>query len=347
MPPRQRIRFVTAPDGVRIAVASIGAGPPLLRAAHWLTHVEDDHDSPVWRPWLDALSHHHTYIRYDQRGCGLSDHGVADYSVDAWVGDLGAVVDALGLGRVALLAMSQGGAAAIRYAVAHPERVSHLVLMGAYGRGALRREPSDAERLEAQTLVNLIRVGWGSANPAFREVFTRRFIPRGTEEQLRWWTDLQRLTSSADDAARLLEAFQRVDVTDLARRVRVPTLVMHARGDAAVPFEEGRLLAALIPGARFVPLDSDNHVLLEAEPAWATFLAELQAFVGAAAADDALTPAEREVLRRVARGLDNRTIAAELGKSEKTVRNQVSSILDKLGLHTRAEAIVHARERGT
>ncbi|WP_418315161.1 alpha/beta fold hydrolase [Piscinibacter sakaiensis] len=346
MPGRQRIRLITSPDGVRIAVASIGCGPPLLRAAHWLTHVEDDNASPVWRPWLDALSRHHTYIRYDQRGCGLSDHGVADYSLDAWVGDLGAVIEALGLERVALLAMSQGGAAAIRYAVAHPERVSHLVLMGAYGRGALRREPSDAARLEAQTLVNLIRVGWGGQNPAFREVFTRRFIPRGTTEQLRWWTDLQRLTSSADDAARLLEAFQQVDVTDLARQVRVPTLVIHARGDAAVPFEEGRLLAGLIPGARFLPLDSDNHVLLEDEPAWTTFLTELFAFIGTGDANDPLTPAEREVLRLVARGLDNHSIAIELGKSEKTVRNQVSSILDKLGLRTRAEAIVFAHDRG-
>ncbi|HEU4458481.1 MAG TPA: alpha/beta fold hydrolase [Methylibium sp.] len=346
---RQQLRFCTAPDGVRIAVATIGRGAPLLRAAHWLTHVEHDHASPVWRPWLDALSKHHTYIRYDQRGCGLSDREVADYSLPSWVGDLSAVIDALQLPRVPILGMSQGGAVAIAYAVAHPERVSHLVLAGAYARGSLRRDPSPAQQLEAHTLVNLIRVGWGSDNPAFREVFTRRFIKHGTPEQLQWWTELMRITSSADAAARLLEAFHQVDVTELARQVRVPTLVLHARGDAAVPFEEGRLLASLIPGARFVTLDTDNHVLLSTEPAWGHFLAEVGDFLGApppTAADDGLTPAEREVLTRVARGLDNRAIAAELGKSEKTVRNQVSSILDKLGLHSRAEAIVHVRDRG-
>ena len=344
---RQQIRFVTSPDGVRIAVASIGAGPPLLRAAHWLTHVEHDPQSPVWAPWLDALSRDHTYVRYDQRGCGLSDREVADHSLGAWVGDLGAVIDSLHFDRVAILGLSQGGAVAIAYAVAHPEKVSHLVLMGAYGRGVLRRSPGERERLEAQTLVNLIRVGWGSDNPGFREVFTRRFIKRATPEQLRWWTDLQSLTASPEGAARLLEAFHQVDVTELARQVSVPTLVVHARGDAAVPFEEGRLLASLIPGARFLPLDTDNHVLIDTEPAWAGFLDELRAFIGSPARDDAaaLTPAEREVLRLVGRGLDNRTIAVELGKSEKTVRNQVSSILDKLGLRTRAEAIVHVRDR--
>ncbi|MDB5946579.1 MAG: helix-turn-helix transcriptional regulator [Ramlibacter sp.] len=349
---RQHLQFCTAADGTRIAIASIGAGPPLLRAAHWLSHVEHDLESPVWRPWLSELARDHTYIRYDQRGCGLSDSDIADFSLDAWVGDLEAVVQALKLRRFPLLGMSQGGAVAIAYAVRHPGQVSHLILAGAYARGALQRAASPSERLEAETLVNLIRLGWGRDNPAFRQVFTNQFIPGGTPQQHQWWNELERLTASPENAARTLDAFHRVDVTGLASQLRVPTLVLHARGDARVPFDEGRRLAALIQGARFVPLASDNHVLLECEPAWADFLREVRAFLPPAPAggDNAvdapvLTPAESDVLRLVARGLDNPTIARELGKSEKTVRNQVSSIFDKLGVRTRAEAIVHVRDR--
>lgn len=350
MPARQNIRFCTAADGVRIAIAAIGTGPPLVRAAHWLSHVEHDLASPVWRPWLTELARDHTYIRYDERGCGLSDADVDDFSLDAWVGDLEAVVDSLGLRRFPLIGMSQGGAVAIAYAVRHPDKVSHLVLPGAYARGALKRATTDAARLEAQTLVNLIRLGWGRDNAAFRQVFTNQFIPGGTPVQHQWWNELERLTASPENAARTLDAFHRVDVTELATQLRVPALVLHSRGDARVPFDEGRRLAALIPGARFVPLDSDNHVLLESEPAWPHFLRELRDFLGrpaeaAANSEAALTPAEREVLKLVAQGLDNGAIAQQLDKSEKTVRNQVSSIFDKLGVRTRAQAIVHVRDR--
>ncbi|GAA4415293.1 hypothetical protein GCM10023089_35730 [Quisquiliibacterium transsilvanicum] len=348
----QSLRFCTAADGVRIAIASIGSGPPLLRAAHWLSHVEHDLNSPVWRPWLAELARDHRYIRYDQRGCGLSDSAVADFSLEAWVGDLEAVIRSLGLRRFPLIGMSQGGAVAIAYAVLNPDKVSRLVLLGAYARGALRRATSDAHRLEAETLVNLIRLGWGRDNAAFRQVFTNQFIPGGTPAQHQWWNDLERLTASPESAARTLEAFHRIDVTELARRLRVPTLVLHARGDARVPFDEGVRLAALIPEARFVPLDSDNHVLLDTEPAWPVFLDEMRSFLGPVTADGAdgagdatLTPAEREVLHLVALGLDNTAIAQQLGKSEKTVRNQVSSILEKLGVHTRAGAIVYVRDR--
>lgn len=349
---RQSLRFCHAADGTRIAIASIGSGPPLLRAAHWLSHVEHDLKSPVWRPWLAELARNHQYIRYDQRGCGLSGSPVADFSLDAWVGDLEAVVESLGLRRFPLIGMSQGGAVAIAYAVRHPDKVTHLVLPGAYARGALPRASSEAERLEAETLVNLIRLGWGRDNAAFRQVFTNQFIPGGTPAQHQWWNELERLTASPDNAARTLDAFHHVDVTELARQLRVPTLVLHARGDARVPFDEGLRLAALIPGARFVPLDSDNHVLLDTEPAWPTFLAELRAFLGTAPGDDrasdataSLTPAERDVLRLVSLGLDNPAIARQLNKREKTVRNQVSSIFDKLGVRTRAEAIVYVRDR--
>ena len=351
MPARQTIRFCTSPDGTRIAVASIGSGPPLVRAAHWLSHVEYDLQSPVWRPWLTELSRDHSYVRYDQRGCGLSDREVTDLSLDAWVSDLEAVVDALGLKRFPLFGMSQGGAVAIAYAAWHPERVSHLVFAGAYARGSLRRGGNEVERLEAQTLVNLIRVGWGRSHSAFRQVFPNRFIPRGTPEQLRWWGDLEQVSANPDVAARTLEAFQQMDVSELAERLSVPTLILHARGDVAVPFDEGRRLAALIPGARFVPLESDNHVLLDTEAAWPVFLSEIRAFlelsphqnVAGVAEQSALTTAEREVLHLVAEGLDNRAIAERLLKSEKTVRNQVSIIFDKLGVRTRAEAIVKAR----
>jgi pimeloyl-ACP methyl ester carboxylesterase/DNA-binding CsgD family transcriptional regulator len=348
MTARQKISFCTSGDGTRIAVAAIGSGPPLVRASHWLSQVDHDLTSPVWEPWLRELSRDHCYIRYDQRGSGLSDRDVPELSLDAWRSDLEAVVDALRLERFPLIGMSQGGAVAISYALRHPDRVSHLVLLGSYARGAMRRELSDKARLEAETLVNMIRVGWGSNNAAFREVFTNRFIPGGTAAQHQWWTELQRLTASPEMAARTLEAFYQVDVVEDAAKLRVPTLVVHARGDIAVPFEEGRRLAALIPGARFVPLESRNHVLLESEPAWQDFLAEIRAFLrpsagvaaGQAAERVAMTRAEREVLQLIVQGLDNRAIAAKLGKSEKTVRNQVSAILDKLGVRTRAEAIV-------
>jgi pimeloyl-ACP methyl ester carboxylesterase/DNA-binding CsgD family transcriptional regulator len=350
---RQDVRFCTAADGTRIAVASIGSGPPLVRASHWLSHVEHDLGSPVWRPWLRELSRDRTYIRYDQRGSGLSDRAIDRFSLDVWVRDLETVVDALDLERFPLFGMSQGGAIAIEYIRRHPERVSHLVLVGAYARGTLRRQPTEEQRLEAETLVNMIRVGWGSENAAFRQVFTNRFIPGGTLEQHRWWTELQQQTASAEGAARTLATFHQVDVTETAAQIRVPTLVMHARDDIAVPFEEGRRLAATIPGARFIELASANHVLLDGEPAWPVFLDALRAFLAppalsspaaapSTAGNYALTVAEAAVLELMARGLDNHAIARQLGKSEKTVRNQVSTIFDKLGVHSRAEAIVQA-----
>lgn len=353
MPVEQRIRFCTSADGTRIAVASSGSGPPLVRASHWLSHVERDIESPVWKPWLEELSRGRTYIRYDQRGCGLSDRTVDRFSLDDWVRDLEAVVDSLELQRFALMGMSQGGAIAVAYAAKHPERVSHLVLVGAYARGSLRRGGGAAAVLEAETLVNLIRVGWGGDNPTFRRVFANRFLPDGTAEQHRWWAELEGLTATPDSSARTLEAFQQVDALADAARLATPALVLHSRGDAAVPFEEGRLLATSIPGARFVPLESANHVLLSSEPAWPRFCREVRQFLapsGGAAADGAaddsgLTPAERDVLRLVAEGLANADIAGRLGKSEKTVRNQISSIFDKLGVASRAQAIVRVRDR--
>lgn len=345
----QTIRFCTSADGTRIAVASCGEGPVILRAAHWLSHVDYDLESPVWRPWLQALSARNRFVRYDPRGSGLSDRHVADLSIEAWNADLDAVAKSIDEPSFVLLGLSQGGALAVAFALRHPERVSHLILLNAYGQGGRARAQTDAERLEAETIVNFIRIGWGRDNPAFCQFFTNLFIPDGTPQQHRWWGDLERVTASPEVAAQLLWHMQGFDVLDLAAQLSVPTLILHCRGDMRVPFNEGRKLAAVIPDARFVPLESKNHVLLPNEPAWAVFHAELAAFLGRdrptqprAIRDAGLTHAEAAILNLVAEGLDNRAIAERLGKSAKTIRNQVSTIFGKLGVHSRSQAIVMA-----
>ncbi len=353
---KQQIRFCTSRDGAQVAMATSGRGPPLLRTAHWLSHVEHDARSPVWAHWLQALSRDHLLIRYDQRGCGLSDRAPPATGFDSWLDDLDAVVQANGLTRFPLFGMSQGGAIAIAYAARHPERVSHLVLFGAYGQGVLRRATTAQQREEAETLVKLIRLGWGRDNPAFRQVFTSQFIPEGTREQHQWFNDLERLSATPENAAAIVETLYGLDVTAEAATLSVPTLILHSRDDARVPFEEGRRLATLIPGARFVPLQSRNHVLLPDEPAWPIFLEELRGFLDATASPApvlpdglrraGLTAREQEILAMIARGLDNGEIAQALGTSAKTVRNQVSSIFAKLGVKKRAQAIVVARDSG-
>jgi pimeloyl-ACP methyl ester carboxylesterase/DNA-binding CsgD family transcriptional regulator len=342
----QDIAFCTSEDGTRIATAACGSGRVILRAAHWMSHVTYDLDSPIWRPWVEALSRYHRYVRYDPRGCGMSERHCADSSVGAWSRDIDAVAATIREDRFVLLGVSQGGALAIDFAVRHPERVSHLVLFNAYAQGGRARARNDAERLEAETLVNFVRIGWGRQNPAFCQFFTNLFIPGGTPEQHRWWGDLERETASPEVAAETLWQMQGLDVLHICPDICVPTLVLSSRGDARVPFEQGAKIAAAIPDARFVPLDSANHVLLPEEPAWAVFHTELAAFLG----DDpghalvpreaGLTDAEAEVLRLLSEGLNNRAIAARLGKSEKTVRNQVSVVLSKLGVQSRAQAIV-------
>ena len=350
----QDIRFCTTHDGLRLAYASIGQGPALVRAAHFLTHLEVDPGSPVWAPWLQTLSRDRRLLRYDGRGCGLSDRTATPLSLDTWVADLEAVIDAAGVGRFALFGCSQGAAASVAYAVRHPERVIALVLLGGYARGIMRRAPTPGQVKEAQLLLQMVEVGWGSDNPAFRQAFTSLYLPGGLPEQVQWFNELERLSTSPEHAARTLAAFGQIDVSDMAEQVRCPTLVLHARRDARVPFDEGRRLAGLIPGARFVPLDSPNHVLLGHEPAFAHAFGEIRDFLArhdpapaAAAADfGALTARERELLELLARGLDNLQIAAHLAVSEKTVRNKVSTVFDKLRVSTRAQAIVQAREAG-
>jgi DNA-binding winged helix-turn-helix (wHTH) protein/pimeloyl-ACP methyl ester carboxylesterase len=276
--PRQEIRFCTSGDRTRIAYSTVGTGPPLAKAANWLSHIEYEWDSPVWKHWIREISQRHLLVRWDERGCGLSDWIVEDLSLDAWVRDQETVVDALGLDRFVLLGISQGGAVAAAYAARHPERVSHLVLCGAYTRGW--RQRGDAREIEARAaLLNLTRLGWGQNNPAFRQLFTTRFIPDAGPAEMEWFNDLQRLSTSPENAARLMDAFSRLDVRSMLSDIKVPTIVFHSQHDAVVPFDEGRLLAAGIRGSTFVPLPSRNHLLLEHEPAWAIFLRELGVFL--------------------------------------------------------------------
>jgi pimeloyl-ACP methyl ester carboxylesterase/DNA-binding CsgD family transcriptional regulator len=349
----QRIRFCTTADHLRLAFATTGQGPAIVRPGHFLTHLDFDLHSPVWGPWIAELNRANTLLRYDGRGCGLSDTTVTPLSLATWVGDLETVVDAAGLERFALLGCSQGAAISLAYAERHPERVSCLVLMGGYARGALMRNPTPAQQRQAQLLLDLIEVGWGQDNPAFRQVFTSLLMPGGSPEQMAWFNELERLCCTPAHAARTVAAFGQIDVCTQATRIRCPTLVLHARADARVPFEEGRLLAGLIPGAEFVPLESRNHVLLHGEPAYAAGFTAIHAFLtrhqGAAPHDAAfpsLTPGERDLLEYLAHGLDNLQIAAHLGLSEKTVRNKVSSVFTKLEAATRSQAIVRAREAG-
>ncbi len=351
--PTQRIRYLRTSDGVQLAWAEAGAGPALVKASNWLTHLEYEWESPVWRHWIRFFSDHFRFVRYDERGCGMTDQNVGDLSLDRWVEDLEAVVEAAGVsGPICLLGISQGGPICVSYAVKHPERVSHLVLYGAYARGVFRRDDPDRERFY-RAMTDLVRLEWGSDNPTFRQVFTSRFIPGGTDEQLGWFNELCRKTLTPDIAAQLLESRGTLNVTHLLSEVRTPTLVLHARGDVVAPIAEGHILAAGIPGAQFVELDSKNHILLEHEPAWERLCEAVLEFTGLStsrsgedAAFASLSPREREVLRLITEGLGNAQIAERLTISEKTVRNHVSNLFDKLGVWTRAQAIVFAHERG-
>lgn len=275
---RQRIHFCTAPDGVRIAYATVGAGRPLVKVANWLNHLELDWDSPIWAPLFRDLARDHCFIRYDERGNGLSDWEIADLSFDAFVRDLETVVDATEPGRFPLLGISQGCAVAIEYAVRHPERVSHLVLWGGYAAGW--RVEGDAElRAEREAHITLVRQGWGRVDPIYRQIFSATFMPGATHEEHDWFNDFQRQTVSAANAARFLEVFADIDVRDRLAQVCAPTLVMHARDDRRVPVRIGGALAAGIKGAEFVALESNNHILLGREPASAEFVEQVRQFL--------------------------------------------------------------------
>jgi pimeloyl-ACP methyl ester carboxylesterase/DNA-binding CsgD family transcriptional regulator len=352
--PPQQIRFCASRDGARIAYATCGAGLPLVRVAHPMSHLKFDWDSPVWRHWLSLFTRRHRLVRYDLRGCGLSDREGVDFSFEKFIDDLEAVVDAAGIQRFALFGISGGGATAVAYAARHPERVSHLVLHGAFCRGRLAGNPTPKQAQETELHLKAIELGFKSDNPGMRQFYTSIRMPDGTVDQNRAFNDLMRLATDPTNYTNLLRAYFRADVHDLAPQVQCPTSVFHVREDGVIAFDEGRSLAALIPGARFVPLESRNHLLVEGELAWNQLVEELEAFLPHAPAEsrragpllDALTARECEVLELVAQGLDNGAIGTRLKISERTVRNNVSIIFSKLGVHTRAQAIVWAREAG-
>lgn len=320
----QRIRYLRASDGVQLAWAEAGAGPVLVKASNWLTHLEYEWESPVWSHWMRFFSGHFRFVRYDERGCGMTDWSISDLSLERRIADLETVVEAADRREpFVLLGISQGGHVCVAYAARHPERVSKLILYGAYAQGWSRRgDPEHAREYDA--IVDLIRAGWGRNNPAFRQVFTSRFVPDATEEQLSWFNDLCLKTVTAHNAAAVLQSRSEV-VVDLLPQVKAPTLVLHAREDAVVPLSQGHLLASAIPDAQFVELDSKNHILLGHEP---------------------LSAREREILALITEGLGNAEIADCLSISDKTVRNHVSNLFDKLGVWTRTQAIVFARDRG-
>ena len=350
--PPQTIRFCRSPDGVRIAFARLGQGPPLIISTCWLSHLEYDLESPVWRHWVQGMAGIATTIRYDERGFGLSDWEVPDFSFESRINDLEAVVDASGFDRFALLGMSQGGPVAIAYALRHPERVSRLILHGSYT-ASVGPTPESAELEDAFT--RMIEVGWARPEGRFRRVFTDMLMPAATPEQMTWVDDLMRMSTSTANAVAFRQQRRDLDIGDLLPRLDVPTLVLHARGDQANDFAEGRRLAAEIPGARLVTLESDNHVLLADDPAWPVFLSEIDEFLEPdrrasgnvllhANSRDmngnepgsrglaGLTARELEVLRLVAAGQDNKDIAATLTLSIRTVERHLQTVYRKLDL---------------
>jgi pimeloyl-ACP methyl ester carboxylesterase/DNA-binding CsgD family transcriptional regulator len=350
----QRVRFLRASDGVRLAWAEAGTGPTIVKAANWMTHLEYEWESPIWHHWMRFFSGHFRFIRYDERGCGMTDWNTSDLSFDRQLADLEAVIDAADCrSPFTLLGISQGGAQCIRYAVRHPERVSHLILYGAYAQGwGRRKDPGHAR--EYDSIAELMRAGWGRNNPVFRQIFTSRFVPDASDEQIAWFNDLCLKTASGSTAADVFQSRSQIDVLDLLPQVAAPTLILHAREDAAVPLSQGHVLASGIPGAQFVELDSRNHILLAHEPAWARFCDAILEFMGMAVAPAAgedpafaaLSAREREILALISEGLGNAEIAERLSISDKTVRNHVSNVFDKLGVWTRAQAIVFAHDHG-
>jgi pimeloyl-ACP methyl ester carboxylesterase/DNA-binding CsgD family transcriptional regulator len=353
VPLRPDIRFCTTADDVKIALGIYGRGPPLVRAGTWLTHVEYDATSPLSSHWCEELSKRHRYVTYDSRGCGLSDRQGHDLSLDLFVADLEAVVDGLGLERFSLVGMSMGAPVAVAYAARHPERVSRLVLHGGFQRSYLSSRSRDPRVLEeADVLLKSARHGWGTGSPALRQVFVAKFMGESTEAQRQAFEERQRVTSTAEVAEEYLRAMFALDVTDLAPLVSCPTIAFHSRGDQLIFFEQGRKLAALIPEARFVPLESKNHMPFREEPAWQVLVAALRPFLDEDAGTSSpspakeLTPRQREVLRAVARGLTDKEIAVELSLSPRTVEMHVARALAALACANRAEAVRKAAALG-
>jgi pimeloyl-ACP methyl ester carboxylesterase/DNA-binding CsgD family transcriptional regulator len=338
---KQEIRFCRAPDGVRIAYAVHGSGPVLVIATCWLSHLQFDWESPIWRHFLEELGRFATVVRYDERGHGLSDWDVPDFGFEHRVGDLEAVVDHAGLDRFALMGMAQGGPVTISYAARHPGRVTRLLFYSSFA--GMWREPTPEDDELSAAYDALIKVGWARPDSSFRRVFTSLMIPDASEEQMRWLDDLQRVAVSATNAYAFRQERKRVDAAPLMKGIDVPTLVLHARGDRMMPFDEGRHLASEIKGARLVPLESDNHIILDDEPAWPVLVDEVRSFLQpdrapAAATEPAvdvaalLSERELEVLRLAAAGHDNQAIAERLVLSIRTVERHLQNVYVKLDL---------------
>ena len=350
----EQIRFCTSRDGVRIAYAVCGNGPPLVWSPHWMRHLKYDWVGPLWRPWLELLTRHHTVIRYDWRGCGLSDREGVALHPHSHYEDLEAVIAAAGFERFSLFGMGHGTRIGMAYAARFPTRVSRLVLSGASTCGRVARGQTPEEAAEEEIRLNAMALSWQTDTPAYARFFTTFHFPDANADQYRAHNELLRLATSPANAVAMMKSFHRADVRDSIANVRCPTLVMHSRDESIIPFDWGREVAAQIPDARFVPLESRNHVLLPHEPAWPQMveaideflLARSDASIAAPMALDKLTQREDEVLELVAKGLDNSTIGKRLGISERTARNHVSTILSKLGVNSRAQAIVRAREAG-
>ncbi|HXS41834.1 MAG TPA: alpha/beta fold hydrolase [Stellaceae bacterium] len=346
----EQIRFCVSRDRTRIAYAVSGAGYPVLFVQDWVHHVKFDWDSELWRPWLALLAQGHRLLRYDFRGLGLSDRERIQFSHERHVEDLAAVADAAGLERFAIVAMAGGCAKAVSYAVRHPQRVTHLVLFGPPTRGRLAGNPSARLLEESDVRLKAIELGWPNEIHAYGHFLASLQIPDASPAIIRSFNDLLRRTTSPTNATALLRGYWQVDVTDSLPKISCPTLVLHAREDSTIPFEEGRKVAGLIPDARFVPLDSRDHILVASEPAWRLLAAALEEFLPGAAAFERpladLTARECNVLELVAGGLDNYEIATRLGIREKTVRNHVTSVLSKLGAKSRAQAVARARDAG-
>lgn len=348
MAARSEIRFVTSSDGVQIATARYGSGPLVLKAATWLTHIDQVAPGTIQQALIDEFSAAHTYVEYDTRGCGLSQRRVDDLSFESWVRDLEAVANAYGRDEpFTLLGFTCGAGVAVEYAARHPERVSRLILFGGFATSYYSTShPDPAVRREGDLMMELAAVGWGSSSPAFRQVFVSRFLPDASPAQWSAFDKLQRETCSPDVAARYLRTLYGINVKDAARRVRCPALLLHPKDDQMVPFEQGRRLASLVPGARFVPLEGRNHIPLPTEPAFAGFLREVRDFMGDARGPDEpaprLTARQAEVLRHIASGQTDKQIAGALQLSPRTVEMHVASALKALGCRTRAEAVHRA-----
>lgn len=340
----QAVRFVRTADGVALAWARSGSGPPLVKAANWLTHLEYDAESPIWSHWTGFLQSNFDFVRYDERGCGLSDRSPGKLGMESWLADLEAVIAASGIEPpFTVLGVSHGAAAALAYAERRPERVSRLILYGGYARGTFRRNDDAAADLY-RAVIEVFRLGWNAPNPAFQEVFTSRFIADAGPEELGWFNELCRRTISPEAGAKLLLSRGEIDVTGLLKRISVPTLVVHARDDAITPLAEGEFLARNIPGAEFAVIEGRNHILQAYEPGWRAFCELVLSFTGVASKSGipALTARETEVLRLICKARSNKQIARDLELSEKTVRNHASKIFAKLGVSSRQEAIVAA-----